>query len=76
YIHVARLGHEVQHFARVRAAVPDAVRDAPRSMAQGSPSQRVEQADEEELRDAAYTASVHVFETYGPHLDSTMLFGQ
>lgn len=76
YIHVARLGHEVQHFARVRAAVPDAVRDAPRSMAQGSPSQRVEQADEEELRDAAHTASVHVFETYGPHLDSTMLFGQ
>ena len=76
YIHVARLGHEVQHFVRVRAAMPDAMRGAPRSMAQWAMNQRVGQTDEERRRDVAHTASVHVFETYGPHPDSTMLFGQ
>mgnify|MGYP001820640769 CR=1 FL=1 len=81
FIYVARLGHEVQHFARVRAPVPTAVElpagaDPHSSLSSTATEARVSEPDAPNIGDEGDTASVHIFETYGPHPDRTTLFGQ
>jgi hypothetical protein len=83
FIYVARLGHEVQHFTRVRAPVPTAVELPPEGDAPSSHSSTVSEPesggwepDDTKIGNEGHTASVHIFETYGPHPDGTTLFGQ
>lgn len=66
FIHLARVGREVQHFARVRA---------PASVQAGR-GEGTAHYDNDQALGAARSASVHVFETYGPHPEGTRLFGQ
>ncbi|MEM9590836.1 MAG: hypothetical protein AAF967_05775 [Pseudomonadota bacterium] len=80
FIHIARLGHEVQHFARVRAAVPrtpapstDQDVRAPFAILSDV---RACHTVTDDVPAPGHTASVHVFESYGPHPYGTMLFGQ
>lgn len=75
FIHLARVGREVQHFARVRVPAPrkPEVPPLPEEVSTvGNPAQ----FENEGPQDDGHTASVHVFETYGPHPDGTRLFGQ
>lgn len=87
FIHLARAGREVQHFARVRVPAPakpgQPHRDMPPLPREVSAREQVlareagPQTEIQEARDSAgRTASVHVFETYGPHPEGTQLFGQ
>lgn len=81
FIHVARLGHEVQHFARVRAPVPTSAQLPPEDDERSSLSAAdfeadVSEPDEPTIGNERHTASVHIFETYGPHPDGATLFGQ
>ncbi|WP_108683420.1 hypothetical protein [Methyloceanibacter sp. wino2] len=75
FIHLARVGREVQHFARVRAPEPRWP-GLPPLPHQAGGGEGTAQFQNDEAPDAAHTASVHLFETYGPHTEGTKLFGQ
>ncbi|ODR94546.1 hypothetical protein AUC70_07870 [Methyloceanibacter stevinii] len=75
FIHLARVGREVQHFARVRAPAPRWP-GLPPLPGQAGGGEGAAEFQNEEAPDAAHTASVHLFETYGPHPEGTKLFGQ
>jgi hypothetical protein len=75
FIHLARVGREVQHFARVRVPAPRKP-EAPPLPEDVSAVGNHAQSETEARQDAGHTASVHVFETYGPHPEGTRLFGQ